>query len=149
MKKMITVMILTGMAVLPGIVCAAEPAISLRDHAPIYAGPFQEGDLEELTIEDFSAFGVDPADPEEQYRRYQEALKQPSAGMLVPYKLRIIDRDLAREDFLGFGVTEELAEARYEGYLEMVPDSIDGQTVHYVYVYHLPLSRAEAEASRS
>ena len=63
--------------------------------------------------------------------------------------MRIVDRDLALEDFLGFDVPEDLSEARYEKYLNMTPVTVDGRTIHYVYIYHSPLARAESGTSAS
>ena len=116
---------------------------ALRSDAPIYTGPVEEGDLEELTVEDFELFGDESDMPVEQYRQYKKFLQQPSSGSRVLYKMRIVDRDLALEDFLGVDIPEKLSEARYDGYLNMNPVTVDGRTIHYVYVYHSPLARAE------
>jgi len=122
-----------------------DPGIILRDDAPIYTGPLQEGDLRELTVKDYEEFGNEPESPQDQYRQYRKVLEQPAPGMLVPYKMRIVDRDLAADDFYGFGVSQELSEARYNAYLDMIPATVDGRTIHYVYVYHRPLSQTESE----
>ena len=126
---------------------STNPGITLRTDAPIYTGPVQEGDLEELTVEDYEEFGVEPEVPEDQYRQYLKVLEQPAPGIQVPYKMRIVDRDLAVEDFYGFNVPEELSEARYNEYLSMNPVTVDGRTIHYVFVYHRPLASTEAEDS--
>ena len=128
---------------------SADPGIALQNDAPVYTGPVQEGDLEELTMRDFQGFGIESERPEDQYRQYQKFLEQPVSGILVPYKMRIVDRDLALEDFLGFDVPEDLSEARYEKYLNMTPVTVDGRTIHYVYIYHSPLARAESGTSAS
>jgi len=127
---------------------AAENASSdivLQNEAPIYMGPVQEGDLEALTLDDFEAFGIGSVIPEEQYRQYKKVLALPPPGICVPYRMKVIDRDLTLNDFFGFNVSEELSEARYEGYLSMNPDTVDGQTIHYAYVYHAPITRVGAE----
>ncbi len=118
--------------------------IALRSEAPIYAGPFEEGDLEPLSVEDFEEFGIEPQSPQDQYRQYRTMLERGVLGAQVPYRLRIVDRDLTLQDFVGIDVPEDVAEARYNGYLDMVPTTVDGRTVHYVYVYHRPLGRAES-----
>lgn len=123
------------------------PGIALRTAAPVYTGPIEEGDLEELTPEDFERFGSESANPVEQYQQYREMLGQPSPGMMVPYRMRIVDRDLTLEDFFGFNVPAEVSQARYDGYLDMNPETADGHTIHYVYVYHEPLDREEPESS--
>jgi hypothetical protein len=124
----------------------ASAGTILRDDAPIYSGPVEEGDLETLTAEDFAEFSADEfALPEVQYRQYLKALENPAPGSLVLYKMRIVDRDLAPEDFFGFDVPEELAQARYEGYRGMNPVTADGHTIHYVYVYHRPVDLAGSE----
>ena len=127
---------------------AAENAASgilLQNEAPIYMGPVQEGDLEALTLDDFEAFGIGSVIPEEQYRQYKKVLALPPPGIRVPYRMMVVDRDLTLEDFFGFNVSEELSEARYEGYLSMNPSTVDGQTIHYAYVYHAPSARIGAE----
>ena len=149
MKKIIGALILSAVALLPAAVFAANPGIGLRDDAPIYTGPVQEGDLEELTADDYEKFGSDADSPEEQYRQYQKVMEHPVSESLVLYKMRVVDRDLALEDFLGFDVPEKLSEARYNEYLSMNPDTVDGRTIHYVYVYHSPLVPAEAEPAAS
>ena len=131
---------------------AAENAgsgIALQDDAPIYMGPVQEGDLEELELDDFEAFGIGSVIPGEQYRQYQKVLAEPPPGIRVPYRMRVVDRDLTLNDFFGFNVPEELSEARYEGYLSMNPDTVDGRTIHYAYVYHSPLARKETETHQA
>jgi len=126
---------------------SSNPGITLRDDAPIYAGPVEDGDLEPLTQADFEAFGADPDSPEDQYLQYQKTLQRPAPGILVPYKMKIESSDLAVDDFFGFNVSEDLSRARYESFLNMTPVVIDGRTVQYVFVYHSPLDRIEAEAS--
>ena len=128
---------------------SAGPGTALRRDAPVYTGPVEEGDLEELTAEDFEEFGTESDTPAEQYRQYQKVLEQPAPGTLVLYKMRVVDRELTLDDFLGFGVPEELSEARYDGYLSMEPVTVDGRTIHYVYVYHSPLARTESGSSAS
>ena len=120
---------------------AADPSVTLREDAPIYSGPVQEGDLEELTLEDFGAFGVNPEDPQEQYRQYREALKQATPDSQVLYKMRIVDRDLSLSDFFAFNASEKLSQARYDGYLTMNPVTVDGRTIRFVYVYHSPIEK--------
>lgn len=124
---------------------AAE--IRLREDAPVYSGPVQEGDLEALALDDFEAFGDQAFIPEEQYRKYQKVLADPPAGIQVPYRMKVIDRDMTLEDFFGFNVSEELSNARYESYVSMNPETIGGRTIHYAYVYHSPLPQTETEAS--
>lgn len=120
---------------------AADPGVALREDAPVYAGPVQEGDLEELKVEDFENFGLeDDASPKDQYLQYRKSLALGVLGATVPYRLKIVDRDLSLDDFLGDDVSEELAEARYNGYLTMIPATVDGRTIHFVYVYHRPLA---------
>ena len=149
MKKKIAVFLLAAFVLIPVTAFASGSGISLRDEAPIYTGPVQEGDLQELTTEDFEDFGIESERPEDQYRRYQKLLEQPESGILVPYKMKIVDQDLAQEDFVGFGVSEDLAETRYQGYLDMVPVTVDGQTIHFVYVYHRPLAKEGSEYEAS
>ncbi|MDD5226068.1 MAG: hypothetical protein PHV97_02655 [Candidatus Omnitrophica bacterium] len=127
----------------------ADAGVALQNDAPIYSGPYETGDLEELTAEDFEAFGVEPEDPQDQYRQYRKMLEQPPAGILVPYKLRIVDRDLTLDDFFGFNVSTELSQARYDGYLTMNPATADGHTIRYVYVYHSPVERIDSGISAS
>ena len=127
----------------------ADLGIALQSDAPIYSGPSQDGDLEALTLEDFEAFGVEPEDPQDQYRQYLKVLAEPPAGTLIPYKLRIVDRDLTLDDFSGFNVPEELAQARYDGYLSMGPVTDDGHTIHFVYVYHRPIGRVDSGTAAS
>ena len=125
---------------------AADQSITLRNNAPVYMGPVQEGDLEALTMQDYEDYGLETERPEDQYSQYQKVLGQSASGTQVPYKLKIVDQDLAQEDFFGFGVSEDLAEARYAEYLNMIPATVDGHTIHHVYVYHRPLARTEPEA---
>jgi len=58
----------------------------------------------------------------------------------VPYRMKVIDRELTPNDFFGFSVSEELSNARYESYVSMNPETIGGRTIHYAYVYHPLLS---------
>lgn len=156
-KALIILALFTGMG--EPLLCRADTVeehaesvrqgIALRDDAPLYAGPVQDGDLEKLTLEDFETFGAGPGTPEEQYGHYRKTLEVPAPGILVPYRMKIVDRDLAQDDFSGFNVTEELAEARYEGYLDMNPVTVDGRTIHYVFVYHKPFAPEEAEFAAS
>ena len=127
---------------------ADGPDVALRREAPVYTGPYEEGDLVELSVEDFEEFGTEPESPQDQYRQYQKMLKEASPGILVPYRLRIVDRDLTREDFLGVDIPEDLSDARYSGYLDMIPDTANGRTVHYVYVYHRSLARIGDEPQK-
>ena len=122
----------------------ANSEITLRIYAPVYTGPV-EGNLEELTQNDFEKFGNESEMPNDQYRRYRKILEQHNSEVLIPYKMRIIDRDLTLNDFFGFGVSEDVSEARYEGYLDMNPVTVDGRTIHYVYVYHKPFTKEEVE----
>lgn len=146
MKKIaIWLTVAAWMALLPA-AFAGDTDINLRNNAPIYTGPVQEGDLEELTVDDYEEFGIEPISPSDQYRQYRKTLEEPAPGSRVPYKLRIVDRDLALEDFLGFDVPEALSEARYTEYLGMTPVTADGRTIHYVYVYRSPLNRTESGA---
>ena len=138
-------LIVVALMSVPMSVSAADPAISLRDDAPIYTGPVQEGDLEELTTGDFEAFGPEDILPAEQYRQYQKVLGQSAPGTLVPYKMRIVGREMTLDDFSGFNVTDRLAEARYEAYESIEPDTFEGETTHYVYVYHRILAREGSE----
>jgi len=148
-RKIMAVFIFAGCALVPLAAFASGSGPFLRDEAPVYTGPVQEGDLQELTTEDFEDFGIESERPEDQYRRYQKVLALAAPGILVPYKMKIIDQDLALEDFIGFGVSQELAEARYQGYLDTVPATFDGRTIHFVYVYHRPLARAGSEDETS
>lgn len=141
MKKIRVVLAITATVLVMAPAFAADQSVSLREDAPIYTGLVQEGDLEELTLEDFQAFGVEPQDPEDQYRQYRKVLDEATPETQVLYKMRIVDRDLAPDDFLGFNVSAELAQARYDAYLTMEPVTVDGRTVHYVYVYHRFLVR--------
>ena len=118
---------------------AEDADIALRREAPVYTGPFEVGDLEPLNLEDFEAFGTEPESPRDQYLEYQKMLEGGADVTLIPYRLRIVDRDLALSDFYGFNVPESLSQARYNGYLSMVPSTVNGNTVHYVFVYHRPL----------
>jgi len=128
--------------------CCADPAaaentapdITLQNDAPVYMGPVQEGDLEALTLDDFEAFGIESVIPGEQYRQYQKVLADPPPGIRIPYRMKVIDRELTLDDFFGFNVPEELSEARYEAYVSMNPVEMNGETIHYVYVYHSPLA---------
>ncbi len=45
--------------VFPVAAISNEVDISLRREAPVYTGPSQEGDMEELTVEDFENFGLE------------------------------------------------------------------------------------------
>jgi hypothetical protein len=145
MKKIIGTFIITAIAFMPVAIFASDPGVTLTDNAPIYTGPVLEGDLEELTEADFEEFGIEPESPQDQYRQYRKLLEQAPPGLLVPYRMRIVDQDLALDDFIGLNVPEELAEARYDGYLSMIPATVDGRTIHYVYVYHAPLARTVRE----
>ena len=150
------IVVVLGILIVTGVspACYADPVtknkedaglgITLRSDAPIYTGPILEEDLEELTAEDFNEFGSESGIPVDQYRQYQKVLEHPSPGILIPYKMRIIDRDLTLDDFRGFDVSEELSQARYDGYLGMNSVAIDGRTIHYVYVYHSVLVRTES-----
>ena len=149
MKKLTAALIFAAFVSIPTAAFAADPAIALRNDAPLYSGQAQEGDLEELTAEDYEEFGTESDTPAEQYRQYQKVLEQPAPGTLVLYKMRVVDHELTLDDFLGFGVPEELSEARYDGYLSMEPVTVDGRTIHYVYVYHCPLVQTESEALTS
>jgi hypothetical protein len=118
---------------------------TLRTNAPIYMGPVQEMELQELTLQDFQQIAADPAAAEQLYSDYQRVVKQPKPNQdLVPYKIKIKDRDLTLADFQGANVSEELAQARYQEYLRSTPieSNVDGQNVRYVYVYHAPIARA-------
>jgi hypothetical protein len=151
--KFVKVLLVLGLFMPAGgsLICHADdamtehssPGIALQDDAPIYMGPVQEGDLEDLALDDFEAFGMPSVIPEEQYRRYNEILDAPPPNVRVPYRMKVIDRDLTQEDFFGFNVTEELSAARYQAYVSMNPETVDGQTLHYVYVYHAPLPRVK------
>jgi len=145
MRKILAVLVMVMVVFFAKTGWAADQSIILRNDAPVYTGPVQEGDLEALTMQDYEDYGLETERPEDQYRQYQKALGQTAPGTQVPYKLRIIDQDLAQEDFFGFGVPEELAEARYAEYLNMIPATVDGHTIHYVYVYHRPLARTGSE----
>jgi hypothetical protein len=144
-------LILIAAACITGAAFAAGPVISLRDDAPVYAGPVDEGALEELTAADFAAFGPEDAIASEQYRRYRKALEQAGPGTLFPYKMKITGRELTLDDFSGDGVPAQLAEARYDAYNDMEPVTFEGETTHFVYVYHRPLERpgVEYEASNN
>ena len=153
MKNPFIFLFLFGLFVAVGaspICCADDPAedagpgVTLRNDAPIYSGQAQEGDLEELTAEDFAQFGSASDLSGEQYRQYRKILEQPSSGILVPYKMKVISDDLSADDFSGFNTSEDLSEARYEAFLNMEPVMADGRTVHYVYVYHSPLPRTKS-----
>ena len=118
---------------------------TLRTSAPIYMGPVQETELQELTLQDFQKIAADPTSAEQLYNEYQRELKQLKPNPdLVPYKIKIEDRDLTLADFQGVNVSPELAQARYEEYLRSTPIEAneDGQNVRYVYVYHTPITRA-------
>ena len=146
MRKIVAVSVFLMLVSIPVTASAADPVITLREDAPVYTGPVQDENLEELTVEDFEEFGTEVDMPAEQYRQYKKGLEQPVPGSLVLYKMKIVDRDLTLNDFLGFNVPEKLSEARYDGYLNMNPVTVDGRTIHYVYVYHSPLDRTESEA---
>jgi hypothetical protein len=108
-------------------------------------GAVQEIELQELTLQDFQKIAADPATAEQLYTEYQRVLKQPKPNPgLVPYKIKIKDRDLTLADFKGVNVPPELAQARYQEYLQSTPveSNADGQNVRYVYVYHTPITRA-------
>ena len=148
MKKTTMLLIMAFILVFPVAAISNEVDISLRREAPVYTGPSQEGDMEELTVEDFENFGLeDDASPKDQYLLYRKSLALGVLGAPVPYRLRIVDRDLSLDDFLGDDVPEELAEARYAGYLTMTPATFDGRTIHCVYVYHRPLSPKVSDSS--
>lgn len=144
-RKALVLMVALGMLCAAGLRAAETEGddFALRRDAPVYMGPYEEGDLEELTVADFGEFGTQPQAPQDQYRQYKKMLEHPSPGVQVPYRLKIVDRDLALEDFLGFGVPQDVAEVRYSGYLDMVPDTENGHTVHYVFVYRRPLSHED------
>lgn len=115
---------------------------TIRTDAPIYMGPVQEVELQELTFADFQGIASKPASAMDLYNEYLRELKQPRPNpTLVPYKMKITDRDLALADFQGVNVSPELAQARYEAYLRMNPIPVEGQNVRYVYVYHTPITR--------
>ena len=119
--------------------------IPIRTSAPIYMGPVQEKELQELTLQDFKQIAADPTSAEQLYNEYQKELKQlkPNPN-LVPYKIKIKNHDLTLADFQGGIMSLELAKARYEEYLRSTPIEAnkDGQKVRYVYVYHTPITRA-------
>jgi hypothetical protein len=136
--------------------CYADPAtegpvpdINLRDDAPIYKGPVEEADLEALTADDYESFGTNQEESWKPYDQYRKVLKDPPPGILLPYRMKIVDRDLTLDDFVGIDVPEDLATARYQSYCDMDPDTVDGRTIHYVFVYHRPLQRAGAEFDAS
>jgi len=114
---------------------------TIRSDAPIYTGPVQEVELIELTLRDFKRLsGSKPIIARQYYNEYQRELKQPKPNAtLVPYKMKIIDRDLVLADFQGVNVSPELAHRRHHEYLRTNPVQIDGQSVRYVYVYHTPV----------
>ena len=151
MKKIRGALIILAFGIILRPAFAADTDINLRNDAPIYTGPVEEGDLEELTVDDFEDFGFEPAVPSDQYLRYKKILAEPPAGVQVPYKLKFVDKELTQEDFLGFDVPQELAEARYGNYLDMIPVTVDGRTIHYAYVYHSPIASpvVEYEASNN
>ncbi|MFA5167085.1 MAG: hypothetical protein WC530_00985 [Candidatus Omnitrophota bacterium] len=126
-------------------VTKATTTITLRTNAPIYMGHVQETELQELTLQDFQQIAADPTSAERLYNEYQKELKQlkPNPN-LVPYKIKIENRDLTLADFQGGIVSRELAQARYQEYLRSTPMEAgeDGQNVRYVYVYHTPITRA-------
>ena len=118
---------------------------TIRTNAPIYMGPVQETELQELTLQDFQQIAADLATAEQLYSEYQKMLKQPKPNPdLIPYKIKIKGRDLTLADFQGVNVSLELAQARYQEYLRSTPieSNADGQNVRYVYVYHTPITRA-------
>ena len=118
---------------------------TIRTNAPIYMGPVQEMELQELTLQDFQKIAADPATAEQLYNEYQTVLKQPKPNPdLIPYKIKIKNRDLILDDFQGVNVSPELAQARYQEYLRNTPieSNEDGHNVRYVYVYHTPIIRA-------
>jgi len=47
----------------------------------------------------FEAFGEQAFIREEPYRKHQKVLDDPSSGIQVPYRMKIIDRDMTPEDF--------------------------------------------------
>ena len=153
MKKIYLLLFLVSFFVAAGVslTCYADPGakdaglgVTLRKDAPIYSGQAQEADLEELTAKDFSQFGSESDLSGEQYRQYISILEQPSPGIRVPYKMKVVSDDLSADDFSGFNTPEDLAEARYEAFLNMEPVMVDGRAVHYVYIYHNPLPRPES-----
>lgn len=115
---------------------------TIRTDAPIYMGPVQEVELQELTLSDFQQIATNPAAAGWLYSDYRRELRQPKPNStLVPYKMKITDRDLTLADFQGVNVSLELAQARYQEYLRINPIPIDGGNVRYVYVYHTPITR--------
>lgn len=115
---------------------------TIRSDAPIYNGPVQEVELEELTLEDFQRFGTKPNAAFLQYQEYQKELnKERPNDTLVYYKMKVADRDLTLADFQGFNISPELAQARYQEYLRINPVPIEGRNVRFVYVYHTPIPR--------
>lgn len=117
--------------------------ITIRENAPIYMGPVQEVELLELTLADFEYLaGGNAATALTQYNYYQNELRQPRPNPnMVPYKMKITDRDLTLGDFQGVNVSPELAQARYQAYLQVTPIPTDGRNVRYVYTYHTPITR--------
>ena len=113
-RKALVLMVALGMLCAAGLRAAETEGddFALRRDAPVYMGPYEEGDLEELTVADFGEFGTQPQAPQDQYRQYKKMLEHPSPGVQVPYRLKIVDRDLALEDrHHAAGGTEHIAES--------------------------------------
>ena len=87
---------------------------TLRTNAPIYYGPVQDRELQELTLADFQWLATKPVTATQLFNDYQRELKQPRPNpTLVPYKLKITDHELTLTDFQGTDVSPELAQSRY------------------------------------
>ena len=114
---------------------------TIRTTAPIYTGPVQVTELQELTLEDFKELNASkPMVANDAFQKYQIELKEAIPNeTLVLYKMKISDRDLVLADFQGVNVSPELAQARYQEYLRLNPITIDGRNVRFVYVYHTPI----------
>lgn len=114
---------------------------TIREDAPIYMGPVNESELQELTLADFQQFGNKPIAAMTLYNEYKQELNQPKPNPTrVLYKIKITDRNLVLMDFQADNVSPQLAQARYNEYLRLNPVSVDGQNVRYVYVYHSPIT---------
>ena len=59
------------------------------DTAPIYAGPVEEAELQELTLADFQRFGTKPVAAWDDFREYQKQGEDPANTEPRLYKMKV------------------------------------------------------------
>ena len=147
LTKMVFTVFTVGVASFPAyadtVTKTTTTVTTMRTGAPIYVGPVQQVELQELTLKDFEYLtGSKPIAAWKRYNEYKNELSQPRPNSnLVPYKMRITDRNLTLADFQGVHVPAELAQARHQEYLRINPITTEGRNARFVYVYHTPITR--------